>query len=111
MPEIDIAVGELSRLTGCNIETIRYYERIGLCQSHAGRRAAGFADTTATMWRGSDLFAERGSLASRWTRFARCCGSLVVMASTCGPRRGASLPSTSQASARRLPTSKRWNAS
>lgn len=30
MPEIDIAVGELSRLTGCNIETIRYYERIGL---------------------------------------------------------------------------------
>jgi MerR family mercuric resistance operon transcriptional regulator len=30
MPEIDIAVGELSRQTGCNIETIRYYERIGL---------------------------------------------------------------------------------
>jgi MerR family mercuric resistance operon transcriptional regulator len=25
-----IAIGELSRLTGCNIETIRYYERIGL---------------------------------------------------------------------------------
>ena len=23
-------IGELSRLTGCNIETIRYYERIGL---------------------------------------------------------------------------------
>ena len=30
MPEINIAVGELSRRTGCNIETIRYYERIGL---------------------------------------------------------------------------------
>jgi len=30
MPDIDIAVGELSRRTGCNIETIRYYERIGL---------------------------------------------------------------------------------
>ena len=30
MPEIDIAVGEFSRRTGCNIETIRYYERIGL---------------------------------------------------------------------------------
>jgi MerR family mercuric resistance operon transcriptional regulator len=26
----DIAIGELSRRTGCNIETIRYYERIGL---------------------------------------------------------------------------------
>ena len=27
---MDIAIGELSRQTGCNIETIRYYERIGL---------------------------------------------------------------------------------
>jgi len=26
----NIAIGELSRRTGCNIETIRYYERIGL---------------------------------------------------------------------------------
>jgi len=25
-----IAIGEVSRRTGCNIETIRYYERIGL---------------------------------------------------------------------------------
>ena len=25
-----LAIGELSRRTGCNIETIRYYERIGL---------------------------------------------------------------------------------
>jgi MerR family transcriptional regulator, mercuric resistance operon regulatory protein len=28
-----IAIGELSRRTGCNIETIRYYERIGLLPS------------------------------------------------------------------------------
>jgi MerR family transcriptional regulator, mercuric resistance operon regulatory protein len=27
---MDIAIGELSRQTHCNIETIRYYERIGL---------------------------------------------------------------------------------
>jgi MerR family mercuric resistance operon transcriptional regulator len=26
----EIAIGELSRRTECNIETIRYYERIGL---------------------------------------------------------------------------------
>ena len=26
----DIQIGELSRRSGCNIETIRYYERIGL---------------------------------------------------------------------------------
>lgn len=30
MPAITIAIGELSRRTGCNIETIRYYERIGV---------------------------------------------------------------------------------
>ena len=27
---LEIAIGELSRRTQCNIETIRYYERIGL---------------------------------------------------------------------------------
>jgi MerR family mercuric resistance operon transcriptional regulator len=30
MPQDRIAIGELSRQTGNNIETIRYYERIGL---------------------------------------------------------------------------------
>jgi MerR family mercuric resistance operon transcriptional regulator len=30
MAERAIPIGELSRRTGCNIETIRYYERIGL---------------------------------------------------------------------------------
>jgi len=29
-PPSEIAIGELSRQTRCNIETIRYYERIGL---------------------------------------------------------------------------------
>ena len=29
-PYLQIAIGELSRQTLCNIETIRYYERIGL---------------------------------------------------------------------------------
>jgi MerR family transcriptional regulator, mercuric resistance operon regulatory protein len=30
MAENEIGIGEVSRRTGCNIETIRYYERIGL---------------------------------------------------------------------------------
>lgn len=30
MAECTILIGELSRRTGCNIETIRYYEHIGL---------------------------------------------------------------------------------
>jgi MerR family mercuric resistance operon transcriptional regulator len=29
-PSAGIQIGELSRRTGCNIETIRYYERIAL---------------------------------------------------------------------------------
>ncbi len=32
-----IAIGELSRRTGCNIETISYYERIGLLPTPARR--------------------------------------------------------------------------
>ncbi|MDE2516851.1 MAG: helix-turn-helix domain-containing protein [Rhodospirillales bacterium] len=37
MPERAIPIGELSRRTGCNIETIRYYERIGLMPEPARR--------------------------------------------------------------------------
>ena len=32
-----IAIGELSRRTGCNVETVRYYERIGLLPQPARR--------------------------------------------------------------------------
>jgi MerR family mercuric resistance operon transcriptional regulator len=42
------AIGELSRLTGVNIETIRYYERMALLprppRTQSGRRAYGPAD-------------------------------------------------------------------
>ena len=38
-PPPEIAIGELSRRTRCNIETIRYYERIGLLPQP--RRNAG----------------------------------------------------------------------
>jgi MerR family mercuric resistance operon transcriptional regulator len=36
----EIAIGELSQRTGCNIETIRYYERIGLLPK-ARRESSG----------------------------------------------------------------------
>lgn len=42
-----IPIGELSRRTGCNIETIRYYERIGLLPLAVRRgryRSYGFGD-------------------------------------------------------------------
>ena len=39
MQSIRIQIGELSKRTGCNVETIRYYERIGLLPAPA--RSAG----------------------------------------------------------------------
>ena len=47
MSERAIPIGELSRRTGCNIETIRYYERIGLIPAPPRRgryRSYGPAD-------------------------------------------------------------------
>ena len=46
-----IQIGELSRRTGCNIETIRYYERISLLPAPA--RSAGHYRVydTADVWR------------------------------------------------------------
>jgi MerR family mercuric resistance operon transcriptional regulator len=40
-------ISELSRLTGCHLETIRYYERIGLLAEPA-RSPAGYRSYTAT---------------------------------------------------------------
>lgn len=37
MADPAIPIGELSRRTGCNIETIRYYERIGLLPTPSRR--------------------------------------------------------------------------
>jgi MerR family mercuric resistance operon transcriptional regulator len=36
-PRGGIAIGELSRRTGCTVETVRYYERIGLLPARARR--------------------------------------------------------------------------
>jgi len=47
MTDTAIPIGELSRRTGCNIETIRYYERIGLLPAPPRRgryRSYGAAD-------------------------------------------------------------------
>lgn len=55
------AIGELSRLTGVNIETIRYYERIGILpappRSASGRRIYGDAEwrVLAFIRRGREL--------------------------------------------------------
>jgi len=44
-PRGDLTIGALSQATGCNIETIRYYERIGILakppRTSGGRRVYG----------------------------------------------------------------------
>ena len=50
-----IAIGALSQRTGCNIETIRYYERIGLLPSpsrHGRYRRYGGSDIKRLMFVG-----------------------------------------------------------
>ena len=51
MADSAIQIGELSRRTGCNIETIRYYERIGLMPTPArrGRYRSYGADEVARL--------------------------------------------------------------
>src|SRR3990167_1727222 len=41
IPSTPIAIGSLSRRTGCRVETIRYYERIGLLP-HPARSPGGY---------------------------------------------------------------------
>jgi MerR family mercuric resistance operon transcriptional regulator len=52
MKDRQLTIGELARLTGASIETIRYYERIGLMprppRTGGGRRAFG-ADSLHTL--------------------------------------------------------------
>jgi hypothetical protein len=69
----EIAIGELSRRTECNIETIRYYERIALLPSPAAK--AAFVATTAKMLRGSISCAAPASSVLRLMRCAPSCGS------------------------------------
>jgi len=48
-PPATLSIGELSRRTGANIETIRYYERIGMLpappRTASGRRIYGLVET------------------------------------------------------------------
>jgi MerR family mercuric resistance operon transcriptional regulator len=74
-----IQIGELSRRTSCNIETIRYYERIGLLPvpPRRGRyRSYGREDVARLA-----SCAVRGSWASPLTRCAPCSDSRPAAAS------------------------------
>jgi hypothetical protein len=68
-----IQIGELSRRTGCNIETIRYYERIALLRAPAPLGVPdAIVSTTPPMFGGWPSSAGRVNSASRSTRCALC---------------------------------------
>ena len=57
-------IGDLSRQTGVNIETIRYYERIGVLPKP--RATAGSPTASRTTWCQRDCMAVRASSARGW---------------------------------------------
>jgi MerR family mercuric resistance operon transcriptional regulator len=64
-----IQIGELSKRTGCNIETIRYYERIALLRAPA-RSAGRYRVYDTGDVRRPGFIRRAVNLASRWTRCA-----------------------------------------
>jgi MerR family regulatory protein len=105
-----IQIGELSRQTGCNIETIRYYERVGLLPRpprSAGRYRlydTGDVRRLAFVCRARELGLPSMKSAPCWcsplpmarTPVAGCAIFRLVTSRTCG---------------RRLPISGQWSAS
>jgi MerR family regulatory protein len=74
------SIGALARRTGTKIETIRYYERIGLLPPLPARRAT-IASMRCAISSDSASFAVRVISASRLMRCARCCGLLTTVRS------------------------------
>ena len=100
-----LTIGKLSQLTGVNIETIRYYEKINVLPVPRVLRA-GVAHTV--LWSGafSPSCGVRASWDFRWTRYAPCCG-WAALKKPLAARSGKLPRSTSMTSARLAPLSGR----
>jgi MerR family mercuric resistance operon transcriptional regulator len=67
-----IQIGELSKRTGCNIETIRYYERIALLPAAARSAGRYRIYDTGDVRRLAFIRRARANWASRSTQCALC---------------------------------------
>src|SRR5262249_39747221 len=104
----DLTIGKLSKLTGVNIETIRYYERTKVLpappRTDSGRRAYQSSDVRTL------AFLRRAeSLDSRSTTSGRCFG-LVARGRPHAEKFAGSLRIISMTFARRLAIFANWNA-
>jgi MerR family mercuric resistance operon transcriptional regulator len=106
----DIAIGELSRRTQCNIETIRYYERAGLLPKARREKGGRFrrydADDIARL-RFIRRSRQLGFTLDEVRALLRLAAALLRM---CGSRLEALPPRMSRTSARRSLTYKQWSA-
>lgn len=89
MPDKRVPIGELSRRTGCHIETIRYYERIGVvppAQRRGRYRSYGRDDVVRLRFihrareLGFSLIEVRALLDLGGQRRARSCGKVKELA-------------------------------
>ena len=103
----DIKIGELSRQTGCNVETIRYYERVGLLPRRlAAPRDIGFmTSVTFAAWFSC---AGRANWVSRSMKSAHCWASPTMTGKTLAPKYASLRLVTSRMFGRRLPISVLW---
>jgi MerR family regulatory protein len=103
-----VAIGALSKRTGSNVETIRYYERIGLLPFPA-RSAGGYRLYGMNTSSGSPSSVELALWDSRSMRSGGSSTSPII-AAVPAPRSASWPRRTSPTSAPRSPTCRRWSA-
>ncbi len=81
-----LSIGALSKHTDCNIETIRYYERIGMLPEPP-RTGAATEFMARTISNGSYLFAVAANSVLTWKTCVDCY-ALLTAGTTPAPRSG-----------------------
>lgn len=66
-----ITIGDLGKATGTRVETIRYYERVGLLPAPP-RTQSNYRSYGRRNWRACRSSGAGAISASRWIRFGRC---------------------------------------
>jgi hypothetical protein len=99
-----LSIGELSRLTGLHIETIRYYERVKMLPSPPRTVGGRRAYPQSYRRRLSSLSAAHGIWVSAWSKSAPC-WIWMGRGAPHAPRCGRSRPGASQPCAKSSRTS------
>ena len=74
--QVGILRAQLARKTGCNLETIRYYEKVGLLPGPP-RSSNGYRVYSPELVQRLQLSCARATLAMQWMRYGHCCRSPI----------------------------------